>query len=430
MSKYKEYTFDYAALIKSEQGRELFAQHCKNEFNLENFEFVVAVEDLQATVIAFADWKQNAEQARAVQDKVQAIFEQFVQNGGKKEVNLSGGIRKDLLAKLEQAKTDLTILPEVYNKAYYATTILLANDVFARFVRAPLFTQFVEKASSSTIAKLGGIHMSALPEMMLHEKHFESEILSVDDMHMMTHMGKDFYHWDCISSNPKSNCQVFVGNKSFVSKSAINKYGELKMAKLVCYLQNVSAKEIANLICSSDYFTTTFESFDNIQVLEHFSGTKSSPSYSVFRAEMGMGPLFQKREFVLTYSLVYYASQKAYLFMLRSCEHPKAYHDKKCTRGYAFTGFFIQDVDEQTCRFMQVLNINWSSVAGKIFSTNAWKQVANNIGTSIHTVCKEFLAKGRLTSADDAPMTPLNNLKDEYQMIQTMIDNNKNGFVM
>lgn len=242
-------------------------------------------------------------------------------------------------------------------------------------------------------------------------------------------MAKDFYYWDCISSNPKINTQVFVGSKSFVSKEAVNKYGELKMAKLVCYLHNISAKA---LICSSDYFSITFKPFDNISVLDHFAGTKSTPSYSVYREEMNFGPLFQKREFILTYSLVYFASQKMYLFLMRSCEHPKAVHSKKCTRGYAFTGFFMpyKDIDDQTCRFTQVLNINWSGFAGKIFTTSAWKQVANGIGDSIHELCKEYLAKGRLSSNDDAPMTPLNNLKDNYQMLQTMIDNAKNGFVL
>lgn len=319
-------------------------------------------------------------------------------------------------------------LSTLFLRAYDATVLLLANDVFSRFVRAKSFIEFVEKADAQLIEKIGGVHLTKLPTVMLQCEHYENQAVTVNDFQIFQHMSKDFYHWEMIAYDKKKNTQVFVGNNTYTSKELHKKYGDSMMAKLVCYIDGISAREWANILASTDYFTVIFKNFGDFKVVEHFEGSKYAPSYTVIHEKMNMGPIFSTREFLQTYTLTYIASTKTYLFFMRSCTHPKVPYQKKYVGGQSFTGYFVQDIDENRVRIVQVLNLNWGGYVGYFLGSKAWKSIAMSIGDSLHAAKEEYLKRGKIECKEESPFAVFPQYKDEYKLLQTMVQNGKNEF--
>jgi len=123
----------------------LMAKYMEQTRNLENLEFLLAVDDF------FIDPREDLEWER---EQAMDIYKTFVEINSPKWVNLKDGNRKtiEVLAEVsfQGPKTKNIDLRTTFEDAYYEVAELVENGIVMKFIQSPMYKQFIEKQNESS----------------------------------------------------------------------------------------------------------------------------------------------------------------------------------------------------------------------------------------------------------------------------------------
>ncbi|KAM3915059.1 regulator of G-protein signaling 16-like [Leptodactylus fuscus] len=125
--KWKE---SFSQLLSSKDGLSAFRTFLKTEFSEENLEFWVACEDYKKTP-----------SVNKLPGKAQCIFQEFLQTGAPREVNIDHQTREFTRQQVASACRNC------FDAAQEQTRTLMEKDSYPRFLKSPLYQQLLTQSS-------------------------------------------------------------------------------------------------------------------------------------------------------------------------------------------------------------------------------------------------------------------------------------------
>ncbi|KAM9326776.1 regulator of G-protein signaling 16-like [Gastrophryne carolinensis] len=125
--KWKE---SFGQLLNSKDGLTAFRTFLKTEFSEENLEFWVACEEYKKT-----------QSANKLPGKAQCIFQEFLQTGAPREVNIDHQTREHTRQQISVACRNC------FDAAQEQTRILMEKDSYPRFLKSPIYQQLLAQSS-------------------------------------------------------------------------------------------------------------------------------------------------------------------------------------------------------------------------------------------------------------------------------------------
>ena len=214
------YYVKFSAVFENNEFKVAFMDHLKNEFILEQFEFLLQVQQYNETEGRLEKLKKFFE-----------IVELFILGGAKKELNLSGKTKYDFF---EAIGDQLTIQNNwiikneniVFQKLYDSVSNEIQADSFPRFVRCSISEKLIEKYhKDQNLIELKEVH-----DFPYTDENFQIDIVTDMDIVFMGKLMEEDYDWKLVYSNSKLQLNTYHLNKfyfpnvSFLSKSTVYKY--------------------------------------------------------------------------------------------------------------------------------------------------------------------------------------------------------------
>ncbi|XP_068095790.1 regulator of G-protein signaling 16-like [Hyperolius riggenbachi] len=125
--KWKE---SFSQLLSSKEGLTAFRTFLKTEFSEENLEFWVACEDYKKTP-----------STNKLPAKAQCIFQEFLQTGSPREVNIDHQTREHTRQLIADACRNC------FDAAQEQTRTLMEKDSYPRFLKSPIYQQLLSQSS-------------------------------------------------------------------------------------------------------------------------------------------------------------------------------------------------------------------------------------------------------------------------------------------
>ncbi|XP_018418884.1 PREDICTED: regulator of G-protein signaling 16 [Nanorana parkeri] len=129
--KWKE---SFSQLLSSKDGLAAFRNFLKTEFSEENLEFWVACEEYKKTP-----------STSKLPAKAQCIFQEFLQTGAPREVNIDHQTREQTRQKIALASRNC------FDGAQEQTRILMEKDSYPRFLKSNIYQQLLAQSSIKKI---------------------------------------------------------------------------------------------------------------------------------------------------------------------------------------------------------------------------------------------------------------------------------------
>ncbi|XP_053549677.1 regulator of G-protein signaling 16-like [Bombina bombina] len=134
MKEYMSWKDSFNKLLRSKEGISAFRAFLQTEFSEENLEFWVACEDYRRT-----------RSTAKLQDKAERIFQEFLQSGAPREVNVDHQTR-------EVTRKQITVAcRSCFDEAQEQTRILMEKDSYPRFLKSPYYRELLSQSSLRTI---------------------------------------------------------------------------------------------------------------------------------------------------------------------------------------------------------------------------------------------------------------------------------------
>ncbi|XP_063795849.1 regulator of G-protein signaling 16 isoform X1 [Pseudophryne corroboree] len=124
----------FSQLLCSKDGFSAFRTFLKTEFSEENLEFWVACEDYKKTL-----------STNKLHSKAQCIFQEFLQTGAPREVNIDHQTREFTRQQVASA------CHNCFDAAQEQTRILMEKDSYPRFLKSPLYQKMLSQSSIKKI---------------------------------------------------------------------------------------------------------------------------------------------------------------------------------------------------------------------------------------------------------------------------------------
>jgi hypothetical protein len=316
-----KYQIIYNSVFESEEVKQSFHKHLKEEFNDEQFEFLLEVQK----------FKKEVEK----EQKLKLFFhilETFIFDGSKCELNLSGKTKTDILSKIGPqltVKNDWVIKNEetIFDSLYESIYFILNADSFPRFVRTDSAQKIILKKHSDR-----GICCLKITTQFPHgNDHFYHPYIEDLDWEYSKQIIKDNNDWELVGSKVDDHLNSFV--------SFVNYFPNVTLAPgnvslkyecvlpftldrcLLGYLTNTTLKK-------ADPNTTFIETQEYIsadQILKHYCQNGKEDLISsvqtdltVNNAHISLGTPFFPRFFKYGGSVHYDEKEKLFISLLKS----------------------------------------------------------------------------------------------------------------
>lgn len=216
------YVMSFEGIIESKEYRELFYTFLKKEYATESFDFIQEVDKISSlkdeTLIILA---------------VQNIINTYLNEDGKKEVNLPSAQRKkvlDLYKNSGQEKSTQKWILEVEPKDFFiecknSLLSTLKHDSFKRFIRTPEFLQGIQKQIGNQDLMVPKIST----KFYYDDEDFKKQVVTDKDFEFINMLLQDSFAWEIIGSK-------------FENGSRLTTYWSE-----VCYLPNFSTRKKHNV---------------------------------------------------------------------------------------------------------------------------------------------------------------------------------------
>lgn len=428
---YTKYYFDLNNLLLSNVGLELFSAHCTKELTRESLDFVLALHEYHAKL-------KQGQTSEQIFQLAQHVYKTFVVSGADKEVNLSGKIKAAIDTAMMQLPSNIALADTIFTSAQQASMLLLQMDVLPRFVRSEAFLAIVQHANEAKLVELGGKHVAQL--MPVTCDHFERNVPKIDDWNQMVYLAQDHYRWTMLMSDPKTQDSIACCATSIVDDLAKQKHGDMKVAKMTCYVRGISAYELFSIAHSNPYlFKMVAQTIGYECVHTHKGSTaKEDFSYNYIKHTMKYMKLSSKRDFSVVSCTLYDPTRQCWLTIHRNCITDKIPKDStkgitSTIRGNYITCIFVQHIDDTHCRYAQ---FNMGDMKGILqsFMDKLWLTWGKESTKGIHNVVNMYLkarTSEQIAAASDYTK-PIPGLDDKFGILQAACDNynNKHYFTM
>eukprot|EP01080_Neovahlkampfia_damariscottae_P001882 gene1882-1023_t len=215
-----KYYVKFSSVFKNSEFNNAFSNYLKNEYILEQFEFLIEVQRYNET-------NDKSEKLKIFFE----IVELFILGGAKKELNLSGKTKNDFFELVGDQLNinNIWIIKNenlVFENLYGSISNEIQADSFPRFIRSPISEKLIEKYhKDNTLIELKEVH-----DFPYTDEHFQIEIVTDMDIVFMGKLMEEDYDWKLVYSNSKLQLNTYHLNKlyfpnvSFLSKSTVYKY--------------------------------------------------------------------------------------------------------------------------------------------------------------------------------------------------------------
>jgi len=134
-------------------GRKYFADFSKEQFATENIDFWSEVEELERSgrqrispdiadvILGVGLDKVNEQKRKALQERVDAIFEKYIKDDAPMMINIKSSVRDAIRKRIENEDLDY----DIYRAAKYEIYELMSLDVFSRFKHSELFKKMLSE---------------------------------------------------------------------------------------------------------------------------------------------------------------------------------------------------------------------------------------------------------------------------------------------
>ena len=143
--KLESYLVSFEAALTNVAVEKEFEKYLKTEFNIEPWNFLMEIQKLE-----------NLKKDKEIIQKVDKIIDLYVKEGSKKQINISGRARKELISNFELQQENeeewiLTVQPkDFFKKLYQIISNELYHDSWKRFSRSNEYKQIIQKYCTDT----------------------------------------------------------------------------------------------------------------------------------------------------------------------------------------------------------------------------------------------------------------------------------------
>ncbi|XP_063283362.1 regulator of G-protein signaling 16-like [Pelobates fuscus] len=123
-------TDSFSQLLSSKDGLLAFSKFLKTEFSEENLEFWMACEEYR-----------KIHSDNKLRTRAQTIYQEFLQSGAPREVNIDHHTREFTLQQMAIASKNC------FDAAQEHTRVLMEKDSYPRFIKSPLYKELLHKPS-------------------------------------------------------------------------------------------------------------------------------------------------------------------------------------------------------------------------------------------------------------------------------------------
>lgn len=207
----EKYTIQFPSVFLDNEILEAFKKHLDIENNPEPLMFLKEIELLKKVT----DKKENVK-------KFKEIYEFYIKEEGKYEINISGKIKKNIRIKYEEIKdqewsfkeTPCEILEEARASIY----CVLYLDCFPRFIRSKIASKIYEKHLGDTKYMLP---LLSLKKSYLNQD-FDNPMITDTDIYFLKAIITDSFNWKLIysESNKIDPMNVYVSKVNYLPNAS------------------------------------------------------------------------------------------------------------------------------------------------------------------------------------------------------------------
>jgi uncharacterized protein YerC len=189
---YKDYYIKDTSIFQTEEMGELFYKFLKTEYNTEPYDFIKECNEIK-----------SLKSIKEKLEKIKLIFETFIKEDSKKQINLSGETLSRIIKEYEKLTEDENeeFYNDFYNKTVKSIKIELINDSFPRFTRWESCKEaLVKYISNEDIV----IHKKQL-QYPYSDMDFQKWIVTEKDISFLDEVTRDSYIWSLSGTMKKKN---------------------------------------------------------------------------------------------------------------------------------------------------------------------------------------------------------------------------------
>eukprot|EP00475_Leptophrys_vorax_P032433 TRINITY_DN5000_c0_g2_i1.p1 TRINITY_DN5000_c0_g2~~TRINITY_DN5000_c0_g2_i1.p1 ORF type:complete len:384 (+),score=97.11 TRINITY_DN5000_c0_g2_i1:110-1153(+) len=159
--KLAKYQVDLDSFLQHPYGVDLLRQYCQREYNDENLDFLIALQEYDKKYAAATQMNAPSNLDTRVVESFLSIMTEFVQENAPRLVNVSGVNRFPLLEHLSFVKSNVEtwsslpkeekkkhVSPDVLKAARNEVTAMMNLHIFPRFKNSPQFQKFLKDTAS------------------------------------------------------------------------------------------------------------------------------------------------------------------------------------------------------------------------------------------------------------------------------------------
>jgi hypothetical protein len=408
-----EYQYQFDKVMANETTRACFMKYLKQEYNDEPLLFWEDCKTLQNTS-SIADTFSLLEQ-------VNTIYNTYIRRGGKKELNISSPVLKQVTDHINVVVSSGQEAYELFQPALLSVVDSLERDSFARFIRSDMWIQYVRKLHTKSVEDMDkvAIHKSQLKQMTYSIKDMERPYINEYDLKFALHMSRDGMLWECIKEFSPSKYKyvkkmtAYNGHLTILDDETKKAYsGKFFMSK-VNFIIKYDAKTLFLLLHSKEQHDTVFGS-----VVEHTNMSERDVSDTAFEENalhtrnVSMNfvvnvPLFNGRvaygcttsiEVDNTYIFIAKPTLKQYIQFTEQEPEPS----KKIVTACLFCWTICEAIDDNTCRLTIISAVdpggllsNNNSLIGRWTAAKSLKKLSKNYAAGSEKALRWYEENGR-----------------------------------
>jgi hypothetical protein len=359
-----DYQYSFTNILNHTTSLKQFQKYLQVEYNEPPLQFLQSVTEMIT----------QHRSGKAVNEKVNQIYESFFSQQSKYQVNLSATIMKEVSQHLEQYNQGTMVDVEyIFENAVLSVSGNLENDSFVRFIRSDMWKKFVRKnfKSDQEMEKIA-IHRSKLKQIKYTLKDLERGVITGFDIHFTRHMMRDGLLWDLVYTSKGSkykyfdSLMMFNTNTPLLDEEGEAKFGKLRVFKVTTTLK-VSAKEAFEVYsCRQDQIVGESEMFTYFSVSNPDNSSVTTEENiqlytGLFQLGYNVGWMFRRREMNNCVVAIHIPAHKGYyvigkpaprdLVMQGELLNPSA-EKGNYIHMHVYSWMMFEEIDEQSCRFI------------------------------------------------------------------------------
>lgn len=215
----------------------------------------------------------------------------------------------------------------------------------------------------------------------------------------------------------------------YLNKETAEKHGNLQMARNSFYVENTTVEELLHIMWCKNY-RETVQPLLSYEAAFNYIGVNSNvkePAYAQTRGELNYGKLMQSRENLMVYSGFVDTNNKAIVLVSKSFYAPHIPVQRNCIRS-TFFGCIIMEQLENRVRYSQVQNLaqkGWTLTAHDEYLMKAWCTTSFKLLNDAAQMYRKLVPVPETNGVEFEG--PLPGFVDDLKLIQTCVDNKKNG---